>query len=227
MTENYDILFQKEIEEINKTQSMPSLLLHVCCAPCSSAVLERLSKYFSITIYYYNPNIHPQDEYERRLEELKMFLEKCNNKNIYGSNKITFLSTRYEPMDYFKTVETNKYPHLKTEKECGERCSKCYKLRIKDSAFYAKTHNFDYFTTALSISPHKDAKKINELGEKIEKELQENNPEAKTPKYLFADFKKHDGFKRSLELSKEFNLYRQDYCGCIYSQMNMKRFSTQ
>ncbi len=213
---NYDIFFQHEIEKIKnnplfKTRK-PTLLLHVCCAPCSSAVLERLADTFDITVYYYNPNIHPKEEYARRLNELTFFLQKNYEKRDSKKPKIFFQSSDYNPSDFFAAVQTDEFPERKTEQERGQRCLKCYELRIKNTGHFAREHNFDYFTTALSISPHKDSHMINIIGENTSKEL--------TVNFLYADFKKRNGYKRSLELSKEFNLYRQDYCGCIYSKTN-------
>ncbi len=213
---NFDILFQSEIESIKTNplfeKKLPSLLLHVCCAPCSSAVLERLSVFFNITIYYYNPNIHPEEEYNRRLNELKTFLKEVKTYKNLVSSPITLIQEEYIPQEYFNAVKTDSIQERKTEKERGERCIDCYTFRLKKAAEYAQKHKFDYFTTALSISPHKDASAINEIGSSLQSTY--------NVKFLFSDFKKRNGYKRSLELSKEFNLYRQDYCGCIFSQRN-------
>ncbi len=214
MNQNYDILFQKIVRDIQKQPKKPSLLLHVCCAPCSTAVLERLMSEFTITVYFYNPNIHPLEEYARRFDELKKFLAE--------KEEIQLHSEHYDPNDFFKTLDTDKKPSLKTEKERGQRCCMCYELRLKKAANYALKHGFDYFTSALSISPHKDAQAINKIGYHLQENLK-NQSNEKTPLFLFADFKKRSGFKRSLELSKEFNLYRQEYCGCIYSQIAAKK----
>lgn len=214
---NYDLIFQKELETIQNnplySTRKPTILLHACCGPCSSYVLELLAKVFDISIYYYNPNIHPEQEYTRRLEELRTFLENTKNKNTYASNP-TLLESEYNTNDYFNTIDFEANPELKTEHERGIRCEKCYRLRLTKSAQYAQEHNFDYFTTTLSISPHKDSNMINTIGSELEKEI--------SPKYLFADFKKRNGYKRSLEYSTEFDLYRQDYCGCVFSKNNNK-----
>lgn len=204
--------FQKELDlilsKINKADK-PKLLLHACCGPCSSYVLEYLYKYFQITVFYYNPNIYPQEEYTRRLEELK---------NLYLKfppaleGKIQVIEENYNPDDFYEAVKTKKEPELATEKERGERCRRCYEFRLKKAFDYAKKNNFDYFCTTLSISPFKDAEKINVIGKELEKE--------DGPKWLVSDFKKKGGFKRSLEISSEYGLYRQDYCGCIYSLKN-------
>ncbi len=227
MKHNYDNVFKKIVREVHRNplfvEKKPSLLLHVCCAPCSSSVLEQLVHIFDITVYFYNPNIHPREEYAKRLEELKGFLPKFSKSPQINNENITFKAEHYEPNDFFEAVETEKYPELKAEAEKGERCSKCYELRLQHTANYALEQNFDYFTTALSISPHKDAEKINRIGQKLYKIMQENNVPLRVPQFVYADFKKRNGFKRSLEISKEFNLYRQEYCGCIYSQIATRK----
>lgn len=197
---NYQTVLEEELKLIEKSNNIPKLLLHACCAPCSSYVLEYLSKYFEITIYYYNPNIHPNVEYERRLNELKKFLNEFK-----GINKINLIETNYDTNEYFKSIKG-----LENLGERSNRCYECYKFRMKKAAKYASENNFDYFTTTLSISPYKNSKWINEIGEYLEDEC--------NIKYLYADFKKKNGYKRSLELSNIYGLYRQDYCGCIYSK---------
>lgn len=200
--------YQKELDKILDTidtaKYVPSLLLHACCGPCSSYVLEYLSKYFYITILYYNPNIYPKEEYTRRLEEAKKFTNSFKTKY-----PIKFIEANYNEQEYYDSIKGLEY-----EGEKSKRCYNCYQLRMNYSAKYAKDNNFDYFTTTLSISPYKNSKWINEIGEKLEEKW--------NIKYLYADFKKRNGFKRSLELSREYNLYRQDYCGCVYS-FNNKR----
>lgn len=193
---NYDLEMENQIKNISTKNK---LLLHACCAPCSSAVLERISKYFDITILYYNPNITEPEEYEKRLNEIENFVKKLNIKNI------KVLRGRYNPKEFFDISVG-----LEKEKERGKRCYKCYELRLKETAKVAEELNFDYFTTALSISPYKNSKWLNEIGENLNKEFK--------PTYLYADFKKKNGYKRSIELSQEYGLYRQDYCGCIYSK---------
>ncbi len=197
---NYDLEMEKEIKNL---KGKPSLLLHACCAPCSSAVLERIAKYFDITILYYNPNITQQEEYEKRLKEIENFVKKINIKNI------KVLRGRYNPKEFFD-IATG----LEEEKERGKRCYKCYELRLEETAKIAEQKNFDYFTTTLSISPHKNSNWLNEIGQNLNKKY--------IPKYLYADFKKKNGYKRSIELSKKYHLYRQDYCGCIYSKKERK-----
>lgn len=201
---NYQLLTEQIIKENMDNFKVPTLLIHSCCAPCSSYVLEYLSKYFNITIFYYNPNIYPIEEHNRRLEEQKRLINEMKFINPVKLIEGTYSYEEYQ--NYIKGLEN--------EKEGGSRCFKCYELRMKEAAILAKENNFDYFTTTLSISPYKNAKKLNEIGEQLEKEY--------SVKYLYADFKKKDGYKRSLELSKIYNLYRQDYCGCSYSIRNDK-----
>lgn len=193
---NYDLEMEKQIEEVSNKNK---LLLHACCAPCSSAVLERISKYFDITILYYNPNITEKEEYEKRLNEIENFVKKLNVDNI------KVLRGRHNPKEFFDMATG-----LEEEKERGKRCYKCYELRLRETAKVAEDLNFDYFTTTLSISPYKNSNWLNKIGKELDKEY--------TPTYLYADFKKKNGYKRSIELSKEYGLYRQDYCGCIYSK---------
>lgn len=196
---NYQLELEKKLEEIAKLDSKPKLLLHACCGPCSSYVLEYLNCYFDITILYYNPNIYPDTEYVRRRDELKNFLTKFKLKDT-----IKVMEVPYNPDDYYNAI--------KGKEKLGEkssRCYECYKLRLNKSAQYAKEHNYDYFTTTLSISPYKVSAWINEIGSTLEKKY--------NIKYLYADFKKKNGYKRSLELSAEYGLYRQNYCGCKYS----------
>lgn len=195
---NYQLKME-EILEQNKDKT-PTLLLHSCCAPCSSYVLEYLTNYFDITILFYNPNISSCEEYDKRLQELKRLVKEMPHKN-----RIDIVEGKYEPEVFYDMAKG-----LEDVREGGERCFKCYLLRLEEAAKYAKSKNFDYFTTTLSISPHKNAQKLNEIGEELENKYD--------IKYLYADFKKKNGYKRSIELSKEYHLYRQDFCGCIYSQ---------
>lgn len=203
--------YQKQLDELitSLSDKKPSLLLHACCAPCSSYVLEYLSEYFKITILYYNPNIYPQTEYERRLQELIDFLPKFEPAI---KNKIQLIQTEYNPEEFFNAIDIKTNPELASEPERGERCRRCYKFRMQKAYDYAKQNNFDYFCTTLSISPFKDAEKINILGNELQ------NLSESGPKWLTSDFKKKNGFKRSLEISSEFDLYRQDYCGCSFSK---------
>ena len=199
---NYQIVLDKELEKLKELDKKPKLLLHVCCAPCSSYVLEYLSNYFDITVFYYNPNISSFDEYNKRLNEEKRFV------SVYPfKEKINVVDGDYDNDKFEETIKG-----LENEKEGGARCFKCYRLRLEESAKYAKDNNFDYFTTTLTISPYKNANVLNEIGKELEEEY--------NIKYLYSDFKKKNGYKRSIELSHEYNLYRQDYCGCVYSIRN-------
>lgn len=216
--ENYqkeldDILNGMEIQQGKDGGKKPGLLLHACCAPCSSYVLEYLNRYFDITIYYYNPNIHPEAEYTRRLEELKSFLPKFRG-DVPGA-EINLIETEYEPGQYFDAVQAER-DGLEEEKERGERCRRCYLFRMCRAYEYAVQHEFDWFTTTLSISPFKDAPKINIIGKDLERK--NAGTDDFHTKFLTSDFKKRNGFKRSLELSEKYGLYRQDYCGCVYSK---------
>ena len=186
---------------MSSTKEGSTLLLHACCAPCSSACLERLSNFFKITIIYYNPNITEEKEYLKRLEELKNFIQKIKVKY-----PINIIDTRYDPKEFFEISKG-----LEKEKERGKRCYKCYELRLEETAKVAKKNNFDFFATTLTLSPYKKTDWLNEIGENLSNKYQTS--------YLYSDFKKKNGYKRSIELSKEYNLYRQDYCGCIYSKL--------
>lgn len=209
--QDFNRLMEHQLSEIKEDflNKKPTLLLHACCAPCSSFVLERLAEVFSITIYYYNPNIHPQNEYDRRIKELDDFIHKFSL-----AKNINLIVPKYIPEEYFEATNVLKEEYLRKEAERGERCFRCYNFRMKKAYEFAVENNFDYFTTTLSISPHKDAKKINFIGEELEKNFMSQK---NSTKYLFADFKKKNGFKRSLEISTEYGLYRQDYCGCVFS----------
>lgn len=202
---NFQQKMEQEIDKIQGDIQPPSLLLHSCCAPCSSYVLENLSQYFLITVYYYNPNISEEEEYVKRVNEQKRFISELKTKN-----QVKFVDAPYNTYEFYDAVKG-----LEEEKEGGKRCYVCYELRMKAACIYAKENKYDYFTTTLSISPYKNAKWLNEIGESLGKEYDIN--------YLYADFKKKNGYKRSIELSKEYGLYRQDYCGCIYSKVEATR----
>lgn len=202
MGRNYQHELDKIIDGINDS-CVPTLLLHSCCAPCSSYVLEYLSKYFEITVFYYNPNIYPASEFEYRLEEQQRFIREFLEKNS-SANSIHFMEGKYENDRFYEVVKG-----LENEPERGLRCTECFKLRLGESAKVAAKGEFDYYTTTLSISPHKDAELLNTLGSEI--------GEKYGVKYLYSDFKKKGGFLRSTKLSEEYGMYRQDYCGCVYS----------
>ena len=189
----------KEFKDFLKNlNTRPTLMLHACCAPCSSHVLMLLKEYFDITIFYSNDNIYPEAEYDKRLEEIKRFA------NLISTD-IKVINDPYNASDYYEAIKG--YEHLG---EKSERCYKCYKLRLEKSVKKAKELGFDYFTTTLSISPHKNSDWINEIGYDLEAKY--------NVKYLYSNFKKEEGYKDSINLSKEYNLYRQDYCGCVYSK---------
>lgn len=194
---NYDLMMEEEIKKVDEGEK---LLLHACCAPCSSAVLERLGNIFSITIFYYNPNITDAVEYNKRINEVKEFISKFKVKY-----PISIIDGRYDPEEFFEISKG-----LEDVPERGKRCYKCYKLRLSETAKIADKYNFPYFTTTLSLSPYKNSKWINEIGSDLDKVYDSS--------FLYSDFKKKNGYKRSIELSREYDLYRQDYCGCIYSK---------
>lgn len=205
MAQNYQKELERTLSGFLQDQPPKRLLLHSCCAPCSSYVIEYLSSYFSITVFYYNPNIYPEQEYGKRAEEQREFIRRFPAK--YPAQ---FLYGEFEPERFYEAVKG-----LEREKEGGERCFCCYQLRLEETAKMAKRLGMDYFTTTLSISPLKQAVKLNEIGEALSEEY--GIP------YLVSDFKKKNGYKRSVELSKEYGLYRQDYCGCIFSNMERER----
>ena len=197
---NYQVILDKLIDKISNENIVPTLLIHSCCAPCSSYVLEYLSNYFKITVVYYNPNIFPVEEYEYRIKEQRRLIE-----SMKVINPVDFIPTEYTPQDFYSVVEG-----FEKEPEGGKRCCECFKVRLKHAANLAKENKFDYFTTTLSISPLKNSQVLNSLGKEIGEEV--------GVEYLLSDFKKKNGYKRSVELSEEYDLYRQNYCGCIYSK---------
>lgn len=204
---NYHKETCKIIEELKTEQKRPGLLLHVCCAPCSSYVLEWLGLYFDILIDFYNPNLDSEEEFERRYEEVKRLKEEMEEK---GYSHIRVMESKYQKKDYAKVAS------LRAEyREAELACNACYALRLRHAAKAAVYHHCDYFTTTLSISPMKSSEILNRIGFRLEKELK--------VRYLPSDFKKQNGYKRSVELSKEHNLYRQDYCGCIFSKRERDR----
>lgn len=198
------INYQKELEKvINRNQAenrVPKLLLHACCAPCSSYCLEYLSQYFEITVLYFNPNISDKEEYEYRLNEEKRLISLMNFKN-----PVNMIDGEYEPKYFFNAVKG-----LEREPEGGKRCEKCFRLRLEETAKKAKELGFDYFTTTLTISPLKNAQLLNQIGEEYAKQYGVN--------WLYSDFKKKEGYKRSIVLSQQYDLYRQNFCGCVYSR---------
>lgn len=200
MNQNLQKLCEKTIETACSEGNVPRLFLHSCCAPCSSYTLEYLSGYFEITVFYYNPNISPAEEYYKRVEEQKRFIESLPTKY-----PVHFEEGTYDPSEFYETVKG-----YEKCAEGGERCFLCYELRLRESAKQAKAGGYDFFTTTLSISPLKNAAKLEEISAKLEEEYGIH--------HLPSDFKKKNGYKRSIELSKEYGLYRQNYCGCVFSK---------
>jgi len=206
---NYQKILDKEIDKITKDGRVPSLLIHSCCAPCSSYVLEYLSEYFDITDFYYNPNIQPEAEYIRRTEELEHLIQRMPVKN-----KIKFLEGRYEPDKYLEVIKG-----MEKEPEGGIRCTKCFELRLSEAARMCAELGLEYFTTTLTISPMKDPVRLNDIGRSAAEKYR--------VKFLPSEFRKKGGYLRSIELSKEYELYRQDYCGCVFSKAERDRQKTQ
>lgn len=197
---NYQKELDRLLEGIEKEGRTPRLFLHSCCAPCSSYVLEYLSRYFEITVFFYNPNISPAEEYEKRVEEIRRMIGEME-----FAHPVELVEGEYDPQVFFQMAKG-----MENIPEGGERCFGCYRLRMEEAARLAKEGNYDYFTTTLSISPLKNAQKINEIGEELAEIYQVS--------HLPSDFKKKNGYKRSIELSGEYELYRQDYCGCVFSK---------
>ncbi len=204
MQTNYQKVLDEIIDKNIKDNKVPTLLLHSCCAPCSSYVLEYLSNYFKITILYYNPNISPIEEFNKRVDEQKRLISLLKTKY-----PVSFIEGNYDN-DLYELVIKG----LEDEPERGKRCYVCYELRLRECAKIAKEKGYDYFSTTLSISPYKNSNWLNEIGSKLEKEHNVS--------YLYADFKKKNGYKRSIELSNIYHLYRQNYCGCIYSKKEVR-----
>lgn len=195
---NYSIELEKMIQNLKST---PTLLLHSCCAPCSSYVLNYLSKHFKITVLYYNPNISPKEEYEKRKQEQIRLIQE-----MPFENKVDIMDCDYDN-DQFETLVKG----LEEEREGGSRCFRCYRLRLEKTALLASQNHYDYFGTTLTVSPYKNSQKLNEIGYDLEQIYH-------IP-YLYSDFKKKEGYKKSIEFSKIYHLYRQNYCGCVYSKM--------
>lgn len=195
---NYGLLLDRKLAELEKSGEKPSLLLHACCAPCSSHTLTVVEKYFRVTLYFCNPNIAPEEEYIFRLNELKRLVREMGL-------DITIIEEAYDPAPFYELAKG-----LEDLPERGERCKKCIGYRLRKAGEKARELGFDFFTTTLTISPHKDCTFINECGAKLQDEV--------GVPYLFSDFKKHEGYKHSIELSRQYNLYRQNYCGCVFSK---------
>lgn len=202
---NYQIEMERELARIQADGRRPRLLLHSCCAPCSSFVLERLMNVFDLTVFYYNPNIAPREEFLRRVEEQQRLIDAMPHER-----PIDLIQGEYDDRAFYELARGHEQ-----DPEGGERCTACFRLRLGKTAEVAAQGSFDYFTTTLSISPLKDAQRLNAIGAAL-------SAETGVP-YLFSDFKKRNGYKRSCELSAQYGLYRQDYCGCIYSRMERDR----
>lgn len=201
---NYQLILDNTIQELSEQGKVPTLLLHSCCGPCSSYVLEYLSKYFRICVFYYNPNIYPPEEFYLRSAEQERFIKEFCEKNEGLINPIVFKEGVYDKDRFYEMAKG-----LEDEPERGARCHKCYKLRLSETAKLAKEEGYDYFTTTLSISPQKDSQVLNAIGKAVSEEYD--------VKYLYSDFKKRNGYLRSCELSGEYGMYRQNYCGCEFS----------
>ncbi len=197
---NYQVVMEQLIKENCIDGKVPKLLLHSCCGPCSTYCISVLAKYFDVTVFYYNPNIYPPDEYTMRAAEQQRFIEQ-----FPVEHPVSFVEGVYDTGSFYEMAKG-----LEDVPEGGERCFKCYELRLRESAKYASEHGFDFFTTTLSISPLKNAAKLNEIGGMLEREY--------NIKYLYSDFKKKEGYKKSTEISREYDMYRQYYCGCVYSK---------
>ena len=199
MKRNYQKELDQILQDLNPSAPKLKLFLHSCCAPCSSYVLEYLSPYFDITVFYYNPNITEKTEYEKRIAEVKRLIQEMELSNV------DVLEGEYDPKGFFAMAAN--WPG---EREGGRRCYDCYRMRLSETAKKAAEGNYDYFTSTLSISPHKNAQWLNEMAEEFGEQY--------GVKALPSDFKKKNGYKRSIELSAQYDLYRQDYCGCIFSK---------
>ena len=204
---NYQLVMERELAALQGQR--PRLLLHSCCAPCSSAVLERLTDSFDITVLYYNPNIAPEEEFLRRMEEQERLIAQ-----LPKSGEIKLLRADYDARAFEAIARGHE-----GDPEGGERCTRCFRLRLGKTARLAADGGFDYFTTTLSISPLKDAQRLNAIGAELAEKV--------GVRYLFSDFKKKNGYKRSCELSLEYGLYRQDYCGCVYSRMERQKYDLE
>lgn len=202
---NYQKMLEAQLKKQQREGRVPTLLLHSCCAPCSSYVLEYLAAYFQITVLYYNPNISPAKEYETRVAEQERLL-----KELPAVHKIAFLAGEYQPEQFYTAVKG-----LEHCTEGGERCMVCYELRLREAAKVAEKGGFDFFTTTLSISPLKNAEKLNAIGARLSREY--------GVAYLYSDFKKKNGYQRSIELSAQYGLYRQNYCGCVFSKEEQEK----
>lgn len=202
---NYQIEMERELARLVRAGSRPGLVLHSCCAPCSSAVMERLHEAFALTVFYYNPNISPEAEFRHRAREQARLIAEMPLRE-----DVRMVEGEYDPENFYARVRG-----LEDAPEGGERCGICFEMRLEKTAEYARSIGAEYFTTTLSISPLKDAARLNAIGGEI--------AERTGVKYLFSDFKKKDGYRRSCVLSEAYGLYRQDFCGCVFSRMERER----
>jgi hypothetical protein len=202
---NYQTIMEETIQKECSDEKVPSLLLHSCCGPCSSYCLACLSEYFRVTVFYYNPNIYPPEEYTLRVAEQERFISEFPTKH-----PVSFVEGCYDTKRFYDMAKG-----MEQLPEGGSRCFACYELRLRETAEYAKANGFDFFTTTLSVSPLKNADKLNEIGGRLGREYGIS--------YLYSDFKKKDGYKKSTELSKEYHMYRQYYCGCEFSKAQRDR----
>ncbi len=205
MERNYQKELDSIIKSITENEARPRLLLHACCAPCSSYCLEYLSEYFDITVLFYNPNLYPETEYVKRAKEEERLIETVNSKSDDEGKKIKLVVSDFDSNEFYDKVKG-----LENCKEGGDRCHECFTLRLEKAARYAAENGFDFFTTTLTISPLKNARLLNEIGERAGEKF--------GVKHLPSDFKKKGGYQRSIVLSREYGLYRQNYCGCVFSQ---------
>lgn len=228
---NYSKELEKRIDEFQREDRYPRLLLHACCAPCSSYCLEYLREYFDITVFFYNPNITEEKEYRKRVEEEKRLISEYNRQieekcfedmhSTDNARKINILEGHYDPKEFYDAARG-----LEDCKEGGERCRKCFELRLNETAKIAASEGFDYFTTTLTISPLKNAEVLNEVGEQAAAYINKETG-ADVISFLPSDFKKKEGYKRSIELSAKFGLYRQDFCGCSFSKAERERHNKE
>ncbi len=209
---NYNTLMEKTIASLNGKKA--PLLLHACCGPCSTACIERVAQFFDVTVYFYNPNIQPAGEYEKRKDTIFTFAADFNART---QQNIKIIEETYDVSDYDKAVRIDENPELAFEKEKGERCRRCYEFRMKKTFDFAASHGFDFFATTLTLSPYKDSEKVNEIGRLLDENALAGGGKTR---YLYTDFKKKNGYLRSTKLSEEYGLYRQNYCGCRYGLAN-------
>lgn len=216
---DYNKLMETEINEVvSKQDKKATLLLHSCCGPCSTSCLERLVSFFDVTVYFYNPNIDPLSEYNKRVEAQKKFIDNCT----FTKDKVKLIVCDYERDEFEKAIDLQNFPFRKTEKEKQTRCGECYNFRLIKTATFANQNNFGYWASTLTLSPYKDGNKVNQIGFQLQQSNQFQNT-----KYLPSDFKKKNGYLRSIELCKEYDIYRQPYCGCVYGRLVSEQINSK